>query len=143
MANDIVRHNATELSVTQLSAIAALASGSNVTDAAAKAKVDRTTVHRWLADDPEFVAAVNRAKQDALDAIRAEVQAGAADAIKAVRKIVTGTGVGPAVRLRAAMALLQSSGALIPETIGPTDPEDIRAENNRRAHSRMLANLLG
>src|SRR4051812_19116210 len=99
MGRDIVRNNATELSVVQLAAVAALSSGANVTAAASKAKVDRTTVHRWLAEQPEFVAAVNRAKQEAIDAIRAEVRAGAAEAAQVVREILVTKHCGPAIRL--------------------------------------------
>src|SRR3954465_14171737 len=103
MGRDIVRQNTTELSLVQVSAVAALAGGASVTEAASRAKVDRTTVHRWLAEDPEFLAAGNRPKAERLEAIRAEVRAGAAEAIKAVREILRGKYYAPAVQLRAAL----------------------------------------
>src|SRR4051794_4458037 len=54
MARDIMPHNATELAPNQLAAIAALVGDCSVTDAAGRAGVDRTTLHRWLAGDAAF-----------------------------------------------------------------------------------------
>ena len=141
MRSDITPHNATELTVSQCSAVAALVVSSSVTDAASRAGVDRSTVHRWLADDPRFVAALNQAKRDALDAIRSQVRAGASEAVQVVRDILASHEVGPAVRLKAALALLQSVGALAPDVIGPTDPEDAEAEAKHREFSRLVARL--
>ena len=59
-----VQHAATDpagespdLHPAQVRALAALATGSSVTDAARIGKVDRTTVHRWLRGDTAFQAA--------------------------------------------------------------------------------------
>jgi hypothetical protein len=142
MRSDIVQHNATELTVPQVSAVAALAVGSTVTQAALRAGVDRSTLHRWLADDPIFVAALNQAKQEAIDAIRIEVMVGATEAVRVVRDILSSAQVSPALRLRAALALLHSVGVMNPEPIGPTDPKEAAADIKRREFSRTLASIM-
>jgi hypothetical protein len=43
-----------------------------------------------------------------------------------IREMLTGPDVPPGVRLRAAIAVLQSMGTLEPEEIGETDPAAIR-----------------
>ena len=141
MRRDIVLHNPTLLSPPQLSALAALTGGATVTSAAASAKVDRSTVHRWLADDPEFAAALNRSKREAIEAIRAEVQVGAAEAIRVVRGLMADRWSGPSVRLRAALALLAAAGAFDREPIGPTDARDIEAARKKAEFGRLLDNL--
>lgn len=65
MGRDITRRNetlptlATGLPPAQHQAMLALLSGSTVTSAAQYAEVGRATLHRWLADDPAFIAAYN------------------------------------------------------------------------------------
>ncbi len=62
MSRDNLPQNATLpalLSIGQDKALAALLSGATVTAAAKSADVDRGTLHRWLADDPTFIAAYN------------------------------------------------------------------------------------
>ncbi len=68
----------------QMGAIEALARGATVTNAAAAAGVDRTTVHRWLRDGPEFIAELNRTRLEMADGIRGELRALAADAVRKV-----------------------------------------------------------
>jgi transposase-like protein len=46
----------TDLSPNQLKALAAMATGATVTAAAEHAGVDRTTLHRWIREDPGFQA---------------------------------------------------------------------------------------
>ena len=51
----------------------ALTAGATVTAAAAAARVDRVTVHRWLRDDFAFQAAFNRARRDLRSAAEARL----------------------------------------------------------------------
>src|SRR4051794_35864214 len=116
-------HQATELSSPQLSAVAALVGGASVTAAARGAGGDRATRQGWLSCDAAFVATLNLAKQGAWDGVGGELGATAADAVKVVRELMTSADAPPALRLRAALALLGSAGGLEPDPIGPTDPE--------------------
>ncbi len=50
------------LSTQQIKVVNALLAGSTVTKAATSAKVNRTTVHRWLREDWNFQATLNRGK---------------------------------------------------------------------------------
>jgi hypothetical protein len=118
------------LTAKQVSVIEALASGATLTDAAKKAEVDRTTVYLWMRKDDLFVAELNRSRREVADAMRAQLGGLAWEAIRAVREVLTGADIPAVVRLKAALAVLQSvCGHSVP-SIGPTDPETI--ESNRR-----------
>ena len=76
MARDIVRRNGTHpaaassgLPVDQERAISALLTGESVTAAAGRAGVSRQTVHRWLAEDPAFIAEYNQARREIAEAV--------------------------------------------------------------------------
>jgi hypothetical protein len=112
----------------QLMAIQALARGQTVTQSATAAGVDRTTVHRWLRDDPEFIAELNLTHLETADGIRGEIRALASDAVKAVRELVTSPLSPPAVRLKAALAILETVNGMAREAIGMTDAEGIREQ---------------
>ena len=49
-------------------------------------------------------------------------------AVSTVREMLTGTSVPAGVRLKAAMAVLQSIGTLEPEPIGKVDPQKIESD---------------
>jgi AcrR family transcriptional regulator len=131
MANDITPRNATGLSPQQITALVELVTGSTVTEAAKRAGVDRTTVHRWLASDALFVATLNQAKQEALDAVRARMRLAADVAVSTVWGLITGDDVHPAIRLKAAVTVLGAVGGLGPEEIGPTEVEGVEASWRR------------
>src|SRR3954467_9820322 len=56
------------LSPQQELAVLALVGGATQGEAAERARVARETVCRWLQDDPEFVAGLNRARKEIWDA---------------------------------------------------------------------------
>lgn len=114
-----------DLQPDQLKAIAALASGASVIDAAAQAGVDRSTLYRWK-EIPEFAAELNRTRAEQADAIRGELRALAGTAVKTIRTILDDPTTAPGVRLRASLAVLETLKALEPESIGPTDAATIR-----------------
>jgi hypothetical protein len=87
-----------EIEPEQAEVITALVRGATITDATRRANVDRSTFYLWLKSDAAFEAELNRAKRE----------------------------VPPGVRLRAAIAVLQSVGTMEPEEIGETDPAAIR-----------------
>ena len=115
------------LTLTQCKAIAALVSGQNVTDAAKQAGVDRSTLHRWLKSDPRFVAAYNQERADQQSALREQLHSLASDAVDTVRELLSGEETPPAVRLRAALAVIGTARSR-PDSIGPTEPEDVQRQ---------------
>jgi hypothetical protein len=125
------RHNSTEstqsteLTPQQTEVIMALARGATVTDATRQANIDRTTYYLWL-KNPNFEAELNRAKKEQADARRVQLQGLVDTAILTRREILTGTDVPPPIRLKAALAVLQSTGTLNPEPDGEIDPEKIK-----------------
>ena len=142
MGRDIVRHNATDLTVPQVSAIGHIVAGANVTTAASAVGVDRATVYRWMADNPAFVAALNLAKQEALAAIRDEMRIGAGEAMRTVRDLMSDPASGALTRLRAALALLDRVVGSVPETIGPTNPETVAAQDRQQSQMERLLESL-
>jgi hypothetical protein len=81
-----------------------------------------------LATDPAFVAAVNRARTERRDRLRAEVFKLATEAVAAVRSILESEATPAAVRLRAALAVLACADANQPAPIGPTSEAAARHE---------------
>jgi hypothetical protein len=139
MSHDTTPQDATGLSRQQLTAIVELLLGSTVTQAAKEARVDRTTLHRWLSSDAQFVATLNQLKREELDAIRSRMRSAAGTAVETVEELMEGANVHPAIRLRAALAVLEAAGGLEPERIGPTRVDEIQAEF-RRAQLRSISN---
>jgi hypothetical protein len=132
--SDTVRQDETPgagLPVPRALAVEALVTGSSVTEAAAAAGVARQTVHRWLAGDPAFVAALNAAKQEHLGRVRGELRGLATDAVAVLREfLVTDARSTPrALRFKAALAVLKMVGADAPEPPGPTDAGGVRMDN--------------
>lgn len=114
------------LSPVQERVIALLAGGAAITRAAEQAGVGRRTVHDWLQRDAEFVAALNEAKDEVRDRMRADRDVLVIEATATLRALMA-SGNPPAVRLRAATSVLSVFGRPSPPTVGPTDPEDVRA----------------
>src|SRR6266542_3630554 len=114
-----------ELTPKQNQVINALAHGSSVTNAATQAEVDRTTIYLWMKTDALFVAELNRAREDRRDALRAQLGELASEASNVVSDLLRCEGTPAAVRLKAALCVLQAVGALGGRAIGHTDPEAI------------------
>jgi AcrR family transcriptional regulator len=105
----------------QTAVIGAILGGMTVTDAAKRAGVDRTTIYVWLKSDTHFQAELNRAKQEQVDAMRAQIRGLVDTAFSTLREMLTGPNVPAGVRLKAAITVLQSAGSLEPDDIGKTD----------------------
>jgi len=112
----------------QTAVIAALMAGATVTDATKQANVDRTTFYLWLKSDASFEAELSRAKREQMDAMRAQLRGLADTAVSTVREMLNGPDVPAGVRLKAALAVLQSIGTLEPEPIGKVDPAEIESD---------------
>jgi hypothetical protein len=130
-----------DLTPAQVVALAALAGGGSVSDAAAAAGLHRSTCYRWLDSDPVFISELNRLKSEQRARLAAQVNELTDLAVGFVRGVLDGTEtlVPKALRLRAALAVLGRAGVLEPEPApGPTHPDDIRAEWGGRATVRRL-----
>jgi hypothetical protein len=116
----------------QAQAVEAIASGADVARAADASGVDRETLRDWLEHDAAFIARVNRAKTERAEQLRAEVRDLASQAIATLRVLVSGPETPAAVRLRAALAILQAADAMRTETIGSASVSEIQSELSRR-----------
>jgi AcrR family transcriptional regulator len=138
-----MQQNATEsaradLPPQQTRALAALLEGATITAVADSAGVDRTTVHRWPRDDPDFQAAYNAVKRD----LRREVQAGIERAVhRAIETVCAAIEEGD---VRAALAILKGTGVLVGHSsdIGPEDPAEVEEEAKLAARARESDRLL-
>jgi hypothetical protein len=116
-------------------AITALVAGATMQAAADAAGVDRTTLWRWMREDAAFIAEYNQARADQRDAVQAELRSLATDALAVVRGMLQDDEAPPALRLRAAMAVLDVAAADKP---GPMDYEEIQGDLRRRDTCRLL-----
>jgi len=105
------RQNSTDstLAPQQLKVIEALASGTSVTKAAETAGVDRSTIYLWRKDS-SFEAALNVARCEFADTTRSRLRELADDAVKVVRDVLEDPHAAAAIRLKAALSVLQSVG---------------------------------
>jgi hypothetical protein len=126
------------LSPDQLRAIDVLAGAES--DGAGLAVGDPETAAEWLRGDPEFVAALNRAKSFRRERLRAEVRSLASNAMATLRELVSGPDVPPSVRLRASLAIIQAADALNIEAIGPMSADGVEAALD---HKRFIESLGG
>jgi len=109
-----IQRNPTQSTLTpkQIEVIEALVIGASVTDAAKRAGVDRSTVYLWMREETDFNAQLMLARRDCADAMRAGLRELADDAVATVREVLTSKEVSAAVRLKAALAVLQSVGSM-------------------------------
>jgi hypothetical protein len=96
---------APQLSVIQTKAIAALATGCNISSAACLVGVHRSTIHDWLTQ-PDFRSALAESQQEFLDLYQDQLLAIANLAIDTIRQTLENTELSPALRLRAALAVI-------------------------------------
>jgi transposase-like protein len=108
------------LSPPQRLAIQMLTSGRTLVAAATAAGVNRTTLYRWLKGDPAFQAAYNAWQKDMRDTARGRILALSDLAINTVARAMTQGDT------RAALRILQATGALNIDEPGSTDPTELR-----------------
>ncbi len=109
----------------QIEALASLAAGISISKTAERVGVHRSTIHNWLNHDDFFAAEYNRMKRERLEGLRNSVHQISAEALATLRELLTNAEVPPAIRLRAALSILDGLGAFDAEIIGPTDPEQV------------------
>ncbi len=132
MAQNATKSN-TSLGAGQRIALDALLVGRSVTDAAKAARVNRSTVHRWLRE-PEFIAAQNTARGDMRSANEARLAALGDDAIDALEAAIDSGDV------RAAIAVAKGLGLLSGDAphIGSEDPQVLHREQDDAARWEQL-----
>jgi len=125
------------LSPDQIKALGLLLTGKTTSAAAKDVGVDRSTVHRWVREDFEFQAALNRGKRELADAVQTRLLTIADKAAEVVGKAVHQGDLG------ASLAVLRGTGALsgTPVRPGPEDPAVLRenAEANKEESELLIA----
>lgn len=129
------------LSITQETALLALMSGATQGEAAERAGVTRETVCRWLQDDPEFVAALNRARKEVWDASVDRLRLLALKATEVLAKLLESD--DPRMRLSAVQLALKSTGLdALSAPIGPLDATEVERAQRNAAVQQELADML-
>lgn len=128
------QHAGFDLRPAQAKAIAALATGSSVVDAAREAGVDRTTVHRWLREDYDFQAAWNRLQAELEAEARVRVDRIAFSALDSLEQAVTGGDH------RIALAILKGSGLLNGTRPAPGSEDPLHLAEQAKIESAELVN---
>ena len=141
-----MQQNATEnadsglVSPRQARIIELLLSGHTVSAAAEEAGVDRSTVHRWLSEDCDFLSELNAAKLELRESCLSRLVSLADTAIDGLETALR-DGDG-----RLALAFLKELRLVNPPTIGSTDPdevkEDIEIDRASKRQARHLHKML-
>src|SRR5258706_14019050 len=106
------------LSPAQAQVAAALAQGHTVTAASREAGVHRTTVHHWFRHEPDFKAAVIRARREYAATLNDDLRELSALALETLRSLLEDPTTPPGIRLKASLAVLQRPpGWSLPEPI--------------------------
>jgi transposase-like protein len=104
----------------QQAVLEGLVMGKSVTEVAQAAGVGRTTIYRWLKNDPAFRAAYNQWHEQMQENTRSRLLMMLDKATGALEKALE------AGNSQAALELLRGMGALKQRAVGPTDAEEIR-----------------
>jgi transposase-like protein len=96
------------LSPVQARVVAALAQGASITEAARAGGIHRSTIYNWLQSEPEFRTAVQESRAEFAQYIRAELRELTTLAVSTLRQLLVNADTPPAIRLRAATAVLQA-----------------------------------
>jgi hypothetical protein len=150
MGRDILKQSATLSPVAipdgfvpaQVLAMGSLLRGDSITTAARAAGVSRSTVHRWLSDDPVFATFYNQARREMAEAVEQSLRMLSGAAVTTLRRLMTRRSVSDAVKLQAALAVLKLTQKPVE---GPMEVEDATNAllNQKKQQSRdsMLARL--
>jgi transposase-like protein len=115
-----------DLPLPQITALEALLAGSSVTDAAAAAGVDRSTLHNWLRKNIAFQAALNAGRKDLRRAIAHRLERLANDATECVGKAVREGDV------KAALEIVKRLDVFAPRYLGSDDPDELAVDEAER-----------
>jgi len=115
--------------------------GESITDAAKEVNADRTTLHRWLREDPLFLATYNQRRRELQEAHQTKLASIAAKALQTVEQAVENGDVGTSMKLLTGLGLLSGEAP----RIGPEDPRDVerhqRSREERGSEREKMAEL--
>lgn len=100
--------DAPSLSLKQLLAVQALATGLSINEAADRAGVNEKTVDRWL-KLPEFQKAINQTKRNTYDTAIAKLVGTCTDAVETLREVATNKQASSNARVTAARVILETA----------------------------------
>ena len=124
----------TPLTQTQQEALSLIAGGSTIASAADQLAIHRNTIGNWLRLS-NFRQALELACLDQSIFWRDHAHQMAADALAAIRAILTDPKSPAAVRLRAALAILDKASAPLPRIPADLQPENAPPENPQKMHN--------
>ena len=130
-----------EISPAQALAIKALLTGKSIVDSAAAAGVDRTTLHRWLRDDPVFIAEYQTDRAEMLGGIRRALAALGQEAVTSLHESLT-VETPSEIRLRATLALLKMLGADCPDECVATSAREASIAIRQRQGDTKMKELI-
>ncbi len=122
------------LNARQLTAINLLMLGKTVTATAASIKVDPSTIHRWKATNPHFIAELNRRQHDAFDQIVTKLRMAMGRAVDELLVMLESNRGDYRREVMWAMLKLLRPQTLI-KPVGPTDARDVIDQKIREARS--------
>jgi transposase-like protein len=128
-----------DLTGQQEAVLAALLTGNTITAAASDAGIARQTVHRWLANNAEFIAAYNRGRHQLANSHATRILAMCGAALDVL------DGAIAAGDAKVALAVLKGAGVFAGEAaqiVGSDDVDEVRNEQKRRAKAQELQNLI-
>jgi uncharacterized protein YecA (UPF0149 family) len=96
-----------ELSPAQAQVVEALAEGASISCAARRADIHRTTIHHWIRTNAAFKEAAQNAQAEYTAELTDDMRELSALALKTVRNLLERSDTPPAVKLRAALAVLK------------------------------------
>ncbi len=115
-------------SASQQKFVALIATGSTATEAAAATGVHRNTVLNWLRS-PVFAETYQRACRRRSAAFTKQAEALAIESFAAIRAIIADPQMPPAVRLKAALAMIDRAGAALSTPLEaealPEEPSEV------------------
>jgi hypothetical protein len=114
--------DSTTLSTVQLDAIAFLAAGNSIVAVSHETGVHRATIHNWL-KLPEFHQLLDQSRRDHLAHLRSRLGQLAEIAFDTIRHTLTDPAVSPAVKLKAALAVIDRP--LFPKPTDAAPPQEV------------------
>jgi len=115
--------------------------GKSISDAAKEVDADRTTLHRWLREDPQFLATYNQRRRELQEAHQTKLSSIAAKALQTVEQAVENGDVATSMKLLSGLGLLSGEAP----RIGPEDPRDVerhlRSREERWSDRKRMAEL--
>ena len=96
-----------DLSPVQAQVVAILAEGHSITAAARQAGIHRSAIYHWLQRSPDFKTTVEDAQQEYLATLTDEIRDLSASALRTLRGVLDNRETHEAIRLKAALAVLQ------------------------------------